>query len=175
MANIITGIRILCGVALLAVPPFSAPFYALYLTAGFSDMIDGTVARKTGKASEFGSKFDSIADFVFVAVCLIKLVPVLHIERWLCIWIVLISAIKVFNIVYGLKKYKKLVFVHSVLNKVTGMFVFALPLAIRFLEFRYAAAVVCAVATIAAIQECLLIISHGPLRPFNVIVLHHVI
>lgn len=154
MANIITGIRILCGVALLAVPPFSVPFYALYLTAGFSDMIDGTVARKTGKASEFGSKFDSIADFVFVAVCLIKLVPVLNIESWLCIWIVLVAAIKLFNIVYGLKKHKRLVFVHSVLNKITGALTFVLPLTIRFLEFRYAAAVVCAVATVAAVQEC---------------------
>ena len=63
-------------------------------------------------------------------------------------------------------------------NIITGIRILcgvALPLAIRFLEFRYAAAVVCAVATIAAVQECLLIISHGPLRPFNVIVLHHVI
>ncbi len=118
MANIITGIRILCSIALLAVPPFSVPFCALYLTAGFSDMIDGTVARKTGKASEFGSKFDSIADFVFVAVCLIKLIPVLDIEEWLCVWIVLVAAIKAFNIIYGLKKYKRLGFVHSVLNKI---------------------------------------------------------
>ena len=30
-------------------------FYALYLTAGLSDMIDGPVARKTGSASDFGS------------------------------------------------------------------------------------------------------------------------
>ncbi|MBP5156347.1 MAG: CDP-alcohol phosphatidyltransferase family protein [Treponema sp.] len=154
MANIITGIRILCSVALLAVPAFSVSFYALYLTAGFSDMIDGTVARKTGKASEFGSKFDSIADFVFVAVCLIKLIPVLDIEEWLCVWIVLVAAIKAFNIIYGLKKYKRLVFVHSVLNKITGALTFVLPLTIRFLEFRYAAAVVCAVATVAAVQEC---------------------
>ena len=86
MANIITGIRILCSIALLAVPPFSAPFYALYLTAGFSDMIDGTIARKTGTASEFGATFDSIADLMFVAVCLIKLIPVLRIKTWLYIW-----------------------------------------------------------------------------------------
>ena len=38
-------------------------------------MIDGTVARKTGTAIDFGSKFDSIADFIFVAVCLINLSP----------------------------------------------------------------------------------------------------
>lgn len=31
-------------------------------------MIDGTVARITGKASDFGSKFDSIADLILVFV-----------------------------------------------------------------------------------------------------------
>ena len=153
MANIITGVRILCSMALLFVPPFSKLFYALYLTAGVSDMIDGTVARKTGKASEFGSQFDSTADLIFVTVCLIKLIPVLHIERWLCIWIVLIAVIKVFNIVYGLKKQKRLVFVHSVLNKITGASAFVLPLTIHFLAFRYAAAAVCTIATLAAVQE----------------------
>ena len=153
MANIITGIRILCSIALLAVPPFSLSFYALYLTAGGSDMIDGTVARKTGTASEFGSAFDSIADFVFVTVCLIKLIPVLDIEKWLWTWIVLVAVIKVVNSIYGLKKYKRIVFVHSVLNKTTGLLAFALPLTIRFLEFRCTAAVVCTIATIAAIHE----------------------
>ena len=153
MANIITGIRILCSIALLAVPACSAFFYALYLTAGVSDMIDGTVERKTGKASEFGSQFDSTADLIFVTVCLIKLIPVLHIERWLCIWIVLIAVIKAVNSLYGLKKYKRLVFVHSVLNKITGASAFVLPLTIHFLAFRYAAAAVCTIATLAAVQE----------------------
>ena len=63
MANIITGIRILCSIALLFFPAFSPSFYALYIAAGVSDMIDGTVARKTGTASEFGSKLDTAADF----------------------------------------------------------------------------------------------------------------
>lgn len=53
MANIITGIRILCSIALLAVPACSAFFYVLYLTAGVSDMIDGTVARKRGRVYTF--------------------------------------------------------------------------------------------------------------------------
>ena len=116
-------------------------------------MIDGTVARKTGTASDFGSKLDSIADFVFVAVCLIKLLPVLNIQKWLYIWIVLIAAIKAVNFVFGLRKYRKVVFVHSVLNKITGLLAFALPLSIRLLELRYTAAIVCTIATVAAIQE----------------------
>ena len=93
MANIITGSRILLSIALLFFPTFSPAFYALYLTAGGTDMIDGTVARKTGKASEFGARLDSIADIVFVLVCLVKLIPVISIPVWLYVWIGIIALI----------------------------------------------------------------------------------
>lgn len=153
MANIITGIRILCSIALLFVSPLSKLFYTLYISAGLSDMIDGTVARKTGKTSEFGSKFDSIADCIFVTVCLIKLLPVMKIEKWLYIWIAFIAVIKAVNIVSALIKYKRIVFVHSILNKITGLLAFIFPLTLPFLEIRYTAPVVCTIAAIAAIQE----------------------
>ena len=71
-ANIITGVRILCSIALLLCPAFSPSFYILYLSAGLTDMIDGPGARKTGTANELGAKLDTAADFVFAAVCLIK-------------------------------------------------------------------------------------------------------
>ena len=48
---------------------------------------------------------------------------------------------------------KKLVAVHSVMNKVTGALLFTLPLTLRFIELRYSVIVVCAVATFAAVQE----------------------
>ena len=38
-------------------------------------MIDGTIARKTGAVSNFGSRLDTIADFVFMLVCSIKILP----------------------------------------------------------------------------------------------------
>ena len=153
MANIITVIRILCSIALLFVSPFSKTFYALYITAGLSDMLDGPVARKTRTTSDLGSKLDSISDIIFVTASLIKLLPILNIEKWLYVWISLIAVIKVVNSLYGLKKYKRIVFVHSVLNKITGVLAFVLPLTIHFLAFRYAAAAVCTIATLAAVQE----------------------
>ena len=153
MANIITGIRILCSIALFFVSPLSKGFYILYLAAGFSDMLDGPVARKTGSASDFGSKLDSIADIIFVAVCLIKLIPVLEIKKWLYIWIVLIVLIKIINIIAGLIIYKRIIFLHTILNKITGALAFILPLTFPFLELRYSTPLVCTVATIAAIQE----------------------
>ena len=153
MANIITGIRILCSIALLFVPVFSSPFYTLYLVAGVSDMIDGTVARKTGTASAFGSRLDTAADFILAAVCLIKLIPALDMPIWLIIWIAVIALIKVINIISGYVVRKEFVAAHTVMNKVTGVFLFILPLTVSFIDLKYSGALVCAVATFAAIQE----------------------
>ncbi len=83
MANIITGFRVLISIALLFCPVFSSLFYILYLIGGLSDMIDGTVARRTKTVSEFGARYDTAADFVFVVVCLIKLLPVISMPIWL--------------------------------------------------------------------------------------------
>ena len=147
MANIITGIRIVLSVALLFCPALSPMFYVLYIAT------DGAVARKTGTISEFGSRFDTIADIVFVAVCLIKLLPVLHVPVWIYIWIAIIACIKVANIAVGFFSQKELLSVHSIMNKVTGCMLFVFPLTLAFIDLRYSAVVVCAVATAAAIQE----------------------
>jgi Phosphatidylglycerophosphate synthase len=153
MANIITGIRILCSIALLFFHVFSPPFYILYVVAGVSDMIDGIVARKTGTTSEFGSRLDTIADVVFVAVCLIKLIPALNIPSWLFIWIIIVALIKMINVISGYVMYKEFVALHTVMNKVTGIFLFSLPLILKIIDLRYSGAFVCAAATFAAMQE----------------------
>ena len=153
MADLITGIRIICSIALLFFPALSPAFYALYITAGVSDMADGAVARKTGTAGEFGSKLDTAADLVFAACCLIKLIPVIHAPVWLNIWIIVITVIKAVNLISGYIKQKDLVALHTIMNKVTGILLFALPLTLSFIDLKYSGAVVSIVATSAAIQE----------------------
>lgn len=153
MANIITSIRILCSIAILFCPVFSAAFYSLYISAGLTDMIDGWVARKTNTASEFGAKLDTMADIVFVIVCLFKLLPVMDIPVWLYVWIGVIAFIKVINIVSGYVVQKQFVAIHSLMNKVTGVLLFLLPLTFSFVELKYSAAVVCVFATFSAVQE----------------------
>ena len=152
-ANIITGIRVLCSIAILFCPAFSVAFYSLYITAGLTDMIDGWVARKTNIVSEFGAKLDTIADIVFVVVCLVKLLPVLEPPVWLYVWIGVIAIIKIINIVSGFVVQKHFVAVHSVMNKVAGALLFVFPLTIPFIDVKYSAAAVCFIATFAAIQE----------------------
>ena len=116
-------------------------------------MIDGMVARKTRTISEFGARLDSIADIVFVAVCLIKLLPVINIPVCLYVWIGIIALIRIINIVSGYIMQKRIVMLHTILNRVTGFLLFTLPMTLPFVEIKYTAIPVCVVATFAAIQE----------------------
>ena len=101
-ANIITGSRIVFSIVMLFFTVFSPLFFVFYLLAGFSDMIDGTIARKTNTASEFGAKLDTVADLIFVVACAVKILPSMQITVWLWIWIGLIALIKLITFLYGL-------------------------------------------------------------------------
>ena len=153
MANAITVFRMAAGIVLLLCPVFSPAFCVFYIAAGLSDILDGFVARKTDTVSELGAGLDTMADFVFVVVCLIKLLPVLRISPWLYGWIGIIALIKVVNIISGFAVQKKLVTVHSFMNKATGVLLFLLPLTIPAVPLKTSAIVVCAAATFAAVQE----------------------
>ena len=153
MANIITGARVLCAVALLFCRPFSPAFYALYISAGFTDMIDGAVARKTNTANEFGAKLDTAADALFVVVCLVKLMPILNPPVWMIVWIAVIALIKMTNIVAGFVMKKSFVSEHTLMNRVTGAVLFVLPLTLSIIDLKYSGAVACAAAAFAAVQE----------------------
>ena len=153
IANIITGSRIVLSLPLLFIPLISAWFYALYLLCGLSDIVDGIVARRTSSASEFGARLDTVSDFVFMSVALIKFVTHLHIPVWLWIWIGIIAMIKLGNVVWGFIHTKKFISHHTVLNKVTGLLLFLLPVTISFVDLTYTLPIVCTLATVAAIHE----------------------
>lgn len=153
IANILTLFRILGSILLLFFSAFSVEFYIIYLLCGFSDMVDGTIARKTNIAGKFGSSLDTIADLFFVVASLIKLLPMVHVPLWLWIWGGIVAVVKITNIILGYVYQKQFVSLHTVMNKATGLLLFLLPLTMNFAGLKYTAAVVCAVATFSAIQE----------------------
>ena len=153
LANIITGSRILFSLPLLFVPLSSAGFYVLYLFCGLTDMIDGTIARKTGSVHPFGARLDTAADLVFVLVCAIKILPLMHMPVWLWVWIALITLMKILNIAVVLIRKKKLLSIHSVFNKITGLALFLWPLTLTLVPTTYSVTVICVSATIAVAQE----------------------
>ena len=163
IANILTGCRILGSILLLFFPAFSVAFYIIYLFCGFSDMIDGTIARKTNSTSKYGSQLDTVADLFFVVVSIIRLLPVIHTPGWLWIWSGVIAIIKISNIILGYFIKKQFISLHTVMNKVAGLLLFLFPLTISFVEVKYIAIAVCSIATLSAIQEGFYIITdRGP-------------
>ena len=153
MANIITCSRVLFSLILLFTKAFSPSFYALYIIAGISDVLDGIVARKFNLESSFGEKLDTAADICFVGATLYKLLPVLKMPIWLWLWICVIVLLKLANIISGFWRQNTFVAMHTFANRVTGILFFLLPLSLPFLPVECGAGVVCAVATIAAIHE----------------------
>ena len=153
IANIITSLRIICSILMLFCRVPSIRFCLLYIFCGLTDMVDGAIARKTNAVSEFGARLDSVADIIFVAVSLIKFLPVIYLQWWLCMWIVAIAVIKISNNVWGLNNKKKIISLHTIANKITGLLLFLLPLTLPFIDLQYSAPIVCFMATFAAIQE----------------------
>ena len=153
IANIITSSRIIFSLPLLFIPLSSVWFTILYLFCGFSDMIDGTIARKTNSVSHFGSKLDTIADLLFVIVSFIKILPTIRLPLWLWIWCGAIAALKLGSIVWSYVSKKQFLSLHTTMNKITGLLLFLFPLTLPFLKVQYSVPLICVIATVSAIQE----------------------
>ena len=128
-------------------------------------MIDGPIARKTGNAGSAGARLDSIADLVFVIACAIKLLPVLHIEAWLIVWIAIIAVCKAVNLFTNITACGNAAFPHSIANKAAGLAVFATIPLLFFTQQPLVTMPACIVATFAAIQEWRLIRAEGKSFP----------
>ena len=155
--NIITCSRILFSLCFLFFPTFSTGFYLFYTLAGLTDLLDGTVARRTDSETELGSKLDTAADWVFIITALVKVVPSLDIPLWLLIWVIAILIMKVVNVVYGFRLHGGFVAIHSTVNKIAGLLVFLYPFTVPYMAIVYPSVVLCVVASIATVQEFVLI------------------
>ena len=151
LPNVISVLRIAGSIGLLFCDVAGWLFWALYALCGISDMVDGWLARNLQAESKTGAVLDSVADIVFVACCAIRLLPVLEIPVWLCIWAGVIVFIKMVNQVSALVVCKRFCFPHTWANKLTGFLLFlTVPTMFRSM---IPISIVAALATFAAVQE----------------------
>lgn len=149
--NIITAFRFLGATSLLFCNPAGVAFWVIYGLCGISDMLDGYLARKLNAESNTGAMLDSVADICFVACCAIRLIPVVQIPTWLWIWAASIVTVKLINQVSALILYRRLIFPHTMANKLTGLLLF-LTVPTVFWSI-VPVAIVAGVATFASVQE----------------------
>ena len=83
LPNVITILRVAGSFILLFFDVTDVVFWCLYCLCGFSDIIDGFLARKFKCATKTGALLDSLADNCFVGCCAWKLLPLLNLPQWL--------------------------------------------------------------------------------------------
>ena len=149
--NVITILRVAGSLILLLFNVTDVAFWSLYCLCGFSDIIDGFLARKFKCATKMGALLDSLADICFVGCCAWKLLPLLTLPQWLWLWAGTIVLIKFANQISALVLYGRCCFPHTFANKITGLMLFiAAPMTFWSI---IPISIVAAVATLAAIEE----------------------
>jgi CDP-diacylglycerol--glycerol-3-phosphate 3-phosphatidyltransferase len=145
--------RIVLCLPLLMVDAMTVPFWVLYVIAGLTDILDGFLARRWGVESKLGARLDSLADFVFVLTVGYKFFPLLKLPATLWMMIGLIAMIKVANAISSYMVKRRIEFLHTRANKLTGFLLFVGMMAIGQSYFVPVAWMIACIALFAAIQE----------------------
>ena len=155
VADTVTSMRMAASLFLLFFPLKSICFFAIYTLAGLTDVLDGRLARKSGRASEFGARLDSISDLLFYGVLLLRLFPVLYQTLPGEIWYVVSGIVLVRFAAYATAAVKFHCFasLHTWLNKLTGVAVFLLPYVLLVSSIVVYSWAVCILAFAASAEE----------------------
>ena len=145
--------RIVLCLPLLMVDAMTVPFWVLYVIAGLTDILDGFLARRWGVESKFGARLDSLADFVFVLAVGYKLFPWLKLSDELWMMIGLIALVIIVNAISSIVVNRRIVFLHTKANKLTGFLLFIGMMIVGQSYFIPVAWVIACIALFAAIQE----------------------
>ena len=154
-ADTVTILRMVGTLCLAFVEPETLGFFAVYTITGLTDVLDGWLARKTGTASAFGARLDSIADLLFYGVLLLRLFPVLRQALPVSVWYVVTAVALVRMVAYAVAavKYHRFASLHTWLNKLTGGAIFLLPYILAISTGVAYSWTVCALACAASLEE----------------------
>lgn len=154
VANYISLLRMALSLSSLMLWSNKTAFIIVYLVCGLSDVVDGYIARRTNSESKLGEKLDSIADFVMFFVIAMILYESLKSQiSSIIIPLTIALVIRFTAYLVSLIKYHSLVFLHTILNKITGLSVFLSPLIVmKYIDIR-GIYFILGIAGLAAIEE----------------------
>lgn len=127
--NALSVTRIILALSLLIIPALTPLFLIIYTIAGITDMIDGPIARKFNVTSSLGANLDGTADYTFVAVGIVRIVPELLRNGGLspvlvAIIVIMLVIMKGAGMAVGYIRYKQLMMMHTYGAKTGAMLAF---------------------------------------------------
>lgn len=157
LPNLITILRIIGSIYLFFLKPLTITFFIVYGLCIVSDVLDGYIARKCSACTKFGEVLDSSADTIFFIVIVVRFLSLRKLENYFIYWIIAICIIKVLSFLAGFIKYKKAAFLHTYANKFTGVIIsLSFPLIYILGGITKTLIILCAISTIAAMEELLI-------------------
>ena len=157
IAKKITITRIVLSIVLLFLNAFTLPFFVVYIYCGISTILDGYLAKKRKEETAEETKLDRIANIIFIAAAMYKIIPELYIPLLLFIWLGFVVIIKIYNMIITYLDHKKISLPESKLTKLAGIMFFIAPLIVANSDTIIVYVLLCLVATAAALNETKLI------------------
>lgn len=160
--NMISMLRIILSVLLIPLIPIRIVFIVIYLSIGITDVLDGLIARKLGCESDFGAKLDSIADIVFYSIVVFIFLKLYSsiLEGPHQVALIVIISTRLINILLTKLKYKRVVFIHTLANKTSGIIVYFIPIVFLFVHDGIVLWIILIFIFITAIEELLITIKY---------------
>ncbi|MDR0532125.1 MAG: CDP-alcohol phosphatidyltransferase family protein [Oscillospiraceae bacterium] len=137
--NILSLARIPLSVSLLFLTGQRWAFLAVYIVTGLTDAVDGFLARRYHWESPAGAKLDAAADFVFMFALLGVVFGVMRLKfaRYVVVSVLVLAALKLFNLVFTKLRFGQFATLHSNANRYTALPFFAIvPVCVLFSEKR---------------------------------------
>jgi CDP-diacylglycerol--glycerol-3-phosphate 3-phosphatidyltransferase len=133
------------------------PFLIAYGIAGVADVLDGFLARRFHWESEYGAKFDSVGDVVFLVFAIASAILTLDLTfRWYVFAVLgVLVAVRVGNALFTRVKFKQWGFIHNLFVKYSALPIFfLLPLFIvKRTVYNVPLAVMIGLVVLASIEE----------------------
>lgn len=130
-------------------------FISWYVFLGFTDYLDGILARRWNQVTEFGSMLDSVADVAFylsTAWFLIVLFPEYLLANLEIFY--LFIAIFIFSMILSKIRLGKVLFLHTHLSRLNGVLVFFGMLASFFVDTTMLIRIILFIYIIGFIEIC---------------------
>ena len=157
--NIISFSRIIISVILLFLMNSVTLFLILLFIAGLTDVADGYIARKYNMATALGARIDSIADiFFYIVLLLVMFLKYQWVFTENVALFLAILSIKLLSMIVSKMKFGKIVFLHTIANKVTGFLVFVAVPTVMLTEMNSFLPVLLCIALLAALEELLILL-----------------
>lgn len=141
-------------------------FVVLYIIAGITDAADGYIARKYDCCSDLGADLDSYADILYYLGSAVFIYVFAQEVLMNSIWFLLFTLIMfVLEIVISWMKFKKPLFLHTLLSKFSGFMVFLTVIVLTFNPLQWLLVTTILLYGISFIENIIVFFVHGEVSP----------